>query len=79
MAAERAKARPAGLRNLAANTILDLLDAKLLSGVRPHLGPMLWLLEEHPELGWVLLVAPAMMIIALFLERRKQVRVWQGL
>jgi hypothetical protein len=40
---------------------------------------MLWLLEEHPELGWVLLVAPAMMIIALFLERRKQVRVWQGL
>jgi hypothetical protein len=39
------------------------------------LGLLLWLLEEHPELGWVLLVAPAMMIVALALERRKQVKI----
>lgn len=30
------------------------------------------LLQEHPELGWVLLVAPGIMVAALLLDRRQR-------
>jgi hypothetical protein len=78
MAAERSKSRPAGLRHLASNTLRDLLSARQLSWLQPRLGGLLWMLQEAPELGWVILVAPSMMIVALLLNRAtrdRQVRV----
>jgi hypothetical protein len=30
------------------------------------------MMQEHPELGWVILVAPAMMVMALILDRRQR-------
>lgn len=37
-------------------------------------GVLLLLLQEHPELGWVLLVAPGIMVAALLLDRRQRRR-----
>ena len=79
LAAERAKSRPGGIRHLAANTLRDLLESEALSRFRPQLGSVLWLLQEVPELGWVLLLVPAVGIGALLMDRitrSKQVGLW---
>lgn len=52
------------------------MDHEALSSIRPQLGGLVWLLQEHPAMGWVLLVAPSVMVVALVMDRltrRKEV------
>lgn len=72
MAAERSKSRPAGLRHLASNKLRDIIEAKALRSIRPRFDGLVWMMQEHPELGWVIVVAPAMMVVALILDRRQR-------
>jgi hypothetical protein len=72
MAAERSKSRPAGLRHLASNKLRDMIDSGALRSIRPRFDGLVWMMQEHPELGWVILVAPAMTVMALILDRRQR-------
>lgn len=69
MAALRADGISPGARRWAANFLADLADSRLLQPLKPHLQPVLGLLQDYPELAWQVVLTPGVLLVMLLVMR----------